>query len=145
MLQLTAEKERIINDHFKKVSEAYAKMEEAVDRAVKDSETSGSGDVSLLKVFKAAVKLKWEKSLKMDSKERLEFAKMEFDARKDAFNEIKDILKTSRESMLRDIDEQMEISRKAIAEIDEELKTEEDESERGELIRRKDEHTDRAV
>ena len=53
MLELTAEKERIINDHFKKVSEAYAKMEEDVNHAVKDSETSGSGDLSVLKLFKA--------------------------------------------------------------------------------------------
>ena len=81
----------------------------------------------------------------MDSKERLEFAKMEFDARRDAFNEIKEILRSGRESLLEDIDEQMEVSRKSIAEIDEQLKTVEDDSERGELIRRKDEQADRVV
>src|SRR5215216_1888091 len=142
MYKLTKEKERIVNDHFRKVLEAYAKMEEAVNRAVKDSEESGAGDVSVLKLFKAAVELKWERSLKMDSKERLEFAKKEFDARQDAFNEIKNILRTGRDSLLNDLDEQIEISRRAMVEIEEQLKTEEDDSKREGLIRTKDEHID---
>jgi hypothetical protein len=145
MYQLTMDKERILNEQVEKLTNAYTKMEDSVNRALKDSETSGSGDVSLLKVFKATVKLKWEKSLKMESKERLEFAKLEFDARRDAFNEIKEILKTSRESLIKDIDEQMEIARKAMEEIDKELKDVVDDAERKELIRTKEEHAARGT
>lgn len=143
MKKLRAEKKKIIDEHSKKLLKAYSKIEESINRAVKDSNTTGGGDLSLWEMFKAGVSLKWQKSLKMNSEDRLEFAKMEFDRSKNVFDVMKNVIGTGYESVIKDIDKQLKIYETEMAEIEKELKTDQGNSRHKELKRTKDKLADR--
>ena len=138
MRELTREKKRLIDDHYEKIMQAYNVMAKATENTLKDPEKVGKGNLSVLKIFRSAVEVKTKKSSKLDSDAKAEFAKLDYERSQEVFNEVKKVLRSGTDSLINDIDNQMEIIRKEIEEIDEELKTADVDTTR-ELLRRKDE------
>jgi hypothetical protein len=124
MLMLSGDKEKNIANHFMKLLESYAKMEEGVNQALTESVRIGAGDTSLLELFKTIVKLRWTSSLRPQSRETIDFVKSDFYTRQDAFNEIRNALGNRYGSFLKDIDKQLNIAGKAITAINAHFETE---------------------
>lgn len=89
-------------------------------------------DLGLLNSLKAMVQASSETSLGMDSHDRLEYSKLWFEQARFMVDTMKS--DPGYQSVMKDIDEQLELYRKEISQIDEELKNVENDETRRKLL-----------
>lgn len=127
-------KQEIIKKHEDKLREVNANILKLMTDSMRDKKTGAGGGVDLgfLESLKASLQFSSESTLGMDSHDRLEYSKMWFENAKFMVESLKN--DPGYQSLIKDIDEQLELYRKEINQIDEELKKVEDDSRRKELL-----------
>jgi len=138
MEKLIHTKERIVKEHEDKLMEVNAEILRLMNDSTKDKKTGAVGgvNVGIFESLKATVQRNSESSLDMESSDRLEYAKMWFENAKFMVESLKN--DPGFQSVINDIDEQLERYRKEINQIDEELKkVSNDDSRRNELMEKK--------
>lgn len=102
-----------------------------MSKQMKDKKINAGGEFGgFLNSLKVAANLSSESTLGMDSRDRLEYAKLWFQNAESVRMTISDDYK----SLLKDIDEQLNLVKEEIRQIDEELKSVEDEEQRDRLM-----------
>lgn len=120
-------------------------MAKTVDHTMRDSSNIAETDVSFLSTFKGIFKFDRKNSIGLSGQDKVQYIKMEYDARKDAFDEIKDILRSGRMSLVKDIDLQLELCRKEIEQIDRLINSTVDPQKREEYVRKRERDIDRNI
>jgi len=138
MEELIDKKDKLSATHAEIILESYERMGKTVENALKEHKTDVKGDANILSNIKAIFSFDRSATLGMTGAEKLEYAKMEYGSRKDAFDAIKEKLSSGQESVFKSIDEQLEIARRKIDEIDKKLDTETDSNKREELKKNRD-------
>lgn len=130
-------KEEIIKKHEDRLREVNADILKLMTNSIKDTKEGAGGgvNVGLLESLKASLQFNNESSLGMDGHDRLEYSKMWFENAKFMVESLKN--DPGYQSVIKDIDEQLELYRKEINQIDEELKKVGDDSRRKELMEEK--------
>ncbi|WP_148687068.1 hypothetical protein [Candidatus Nitrosocosmicus hydrocola] len=133
MRDLVKEKERIINQHMDRIVKTNEVIINKVDKSIKDKKFNAGGEVSgFFDNIKALANIMYESNSGMNGEQRLELAKMYFT---NAEN-IRQTLANNPhyDSLLRDIDDQIQMIKDEIKQIDIELKNVKDDEKRDELL-----------
>lgn len=138
MEMLTDDKEKIVSQHLEKMIEAHTRMLKLIDEAMRDATTTGSGNMNIFHQLKAALSFDKSRLLKVRPEDMLQYSKSWFETTQQNFNTIMEISKEDYSSLIRQIDEQFEIAKREIVQIDEHLTNVNDEK-RNWLQRKKDE------
>ena len=135
MGELGERKQKIVEAHQDRVDKVQSDILEHMTKSLIDKKSGGGGeiDLGLFKALKAKLDINKETSLGMDSADRLEYSKVAFDYLKYYIGTIQN--DPGYQSVLKDIDEQMERYRKELDQIEEELKIAQEEEDK-ELERR---------
>lgn len=131
MENLIQKKEEIVRQHTAKMGEINAKILQLLNEGIEDKKTGAGVKLDLVNLFKAQASFDRQSSTGMDSRDRLELSK-------GFFENAKMMVETLRadpgyQSLLEDIDAQLDLYRKEVEAIDHELKTVEDKKGRKEL------------
>ncbi len=127
-------KQEIFQKHEDKLKEVNAEILNLMINSIKDKNTKAgvNVDLGLLNSLKAMVQASSETSLGMDSHDRLEYSKLWFEQARFMVDTMKS--DPGYQSVMKDIDEQLELYRKEISQIDEELKNVENDETRRKLL-----------
>ncbi len=121
MLNLAGIRRDIIEKHQMRLDNIESEIRKLMDSSMRDKKTNINGGIVLgLLIPKANVQFSKEDSLGMESNDRLEYAKMWFEDLKATRESI--VNDPGYKSMMKDVDDQMELYRKELANIDEEIK-----------------------
>ena len=135
MRDLTAQKERIVTQHMNSITERNNEILTLMSKQMKDKKINAGGEFGgFLNSLKAAASLSSESTLGMDSRDRLEYAKLWF---QNAEN-VRMTISEDYRSLLKEIDEQLNLVKEEIRQIDEELKSVENEEQRDRLIKERE-------
>lgn len=138
-------KQEIFQKHEDKLKEVNIEILNLMTNSIKDKNAKAgvNVDLGLLNSLKAMVQASSETSLGMDSHDRLEYSKLWFEQARFMVETMKS--DPGYQSVMKDIDEQMELYRKEINQIDEELKNVDNDEQRKKLLEeRKEGWTKRA-
>ncbi|MGI0019192.1 MAG: hypothetical protein ACREAY_01835 [Nitrososphaera sp.] len=131
MENLIQKKEEIVRQHAAKMGEINARVLQLLNDGIGDKKTGAGVKLDLVNLFKAQATFDRHSSTGMDSSDRLELSK-------GFFENAKMMIETLRadpgyQSLLEDIDAQLELYRKEVEAIDQELRTVEGKKGRKEL------------
>jgi hypothetical protein len=149
MENLILRKEEIIKKHEDRLSEVNADILKLMTDSIKDKKAGAGGgagggvNVGLFESLKASLQFNSESSLGIEGHDRLEYSKMWFENAKFMVESLKN--DPGYQSVIKDIDEQLELYRKEINQIDEELMKVEDDSRRKKLMEEKQKGWKRAT
>gem|GEM_PF-4206225 len=136
MEDLITRKVRIIMEHQANLAKINHDILVLATDAMKDKKLGGKAKVEFLNLIKVGGGIEREESTGMESRDRLELARMYFQNAENTRNELsKDPLYAS---MLKDFDRLLESYKKELDEIDEELKHTEEEDKRARLLERRE-------
>ena len=136
MEDLIARKARIVMEHQANLAKINHDILALATNAIKDKRIGGKAKVEFLNLIKVGGGIEREESTGMESRDRLELARMYFQNADNTRNELsKDPLYAS---MLKDFDRLLESYRKELDEVDEELKHAEEEDKRAKLLERRE-------
>ncbi len=132
-------KQEIFQKHEEKLREVNAEILNLMTNSIKDKNAKAgvNVDLGLLNSLKAMVQASSETSLGMDSHDRLEYSKLWFEQARFMVDTMKS--DPGYQSVMKDIDEQLELYRKEISQIDEELKNVENDEKRRKMLEEKKE------
>ncbi|MDH5754330.1 MAG: hypothetical protein OEY95_03870 [Candidatus Bathyarchaeota archaeon] len=149
MRNLLAQKKEIVEKHLPKVMEIRIKANleilKLMTSALKDRKISAKVHMGILDKLKFGGQVGTDSSIEMDSEQRLEMVRMWFENAKASMDAIRDDVKLGYESYLKSIDEEMELCREEIRQIDKELKRVEEKDKRSKLLKERREHLKRAA
>jgi len=142
MEDLTKQKQEIVERYQSSIFAKRAKINEDIltlmDKALKDGQITAKVHVSILDKIKGGGEIQRSSQTNMDGAQQLELAKMYFMNIEFIMNTITNDLRISGyESLLKNIDDQIQLAMDEIKQIDEELKIVTDASERAKLQERK--------
>lgn len=121
MLNLAGIRRDIVVKHQTRLDDIESEIRKLIDSSMRDNKTNINGGIVLgLSISKVNVQFSKENSLGMESNDRLEYAKMWFEDLKATRESIAN--DPGYKSMMKDVDDQMELYRKELANIDEEIK-----------------------
>lgn len=138
-------KQEIYQKHEDKLKEVNSEILNLMTNSIKDKNAKAgvNVDLGLLNSLKVMLQASSETSLGMDSHDRLEYSKLWFEQARFMVDTMKS--DPGYQSVMKDIDEQLELYRKEISQIDEELKNVENDETRKKLLEeRKEGWTKRA-
>lgn len=142
MDDLLARKERIVEKHLRNAMEMRRKANleilELMTKALKDRKISAEVHLGILDKLKAGGQIGVDSSIGMDGQQRLEMVKMWFENAKAAMDAISNDAKLGYGSLLKSIDEQLQLYREELRQIDEELKKAEEEDKRDKLLKERE-------
>ncbi|MFZ2410116.1 MAG: hypothetical protein WAW23_00955 [Candidatus Methanoperedens sp.] len=145
MENLMVRKQEIYQKHEDKLKEVNSEILNLMTNSIKDKNAKAgvNVDLGLLNSLKVMLQASSETSLGMDSHDRLEYSKLWFEQARFMVDTMKS--DPGYQSVMKDIDEQLELYRKEISQIDEELKNVENDETRKKLLEeRKEGWTKRA-
>jgi hypothetical protein len=134
MENLMLRRQEVYQKHEDKIREVNAEILKLMTNSIKDKNAKAGVDVDigLLNSFKAMLQASSETNLGMDSHDRLEYSKLWFEQARFMIDTMKN--DPGYQSVMKDIDQQMELYRKEINQIDEELKNAENDEKRKKLL-----------
>jgi len=140
--KLIGDKERIVSQHLETLGKINNEILKLTSAATRDKKAGGRGRVGITGLFQALVGFNTDSSLEMDSRDRLEYARLWFQnaeaMRKTVAND------PGYASLMKDIDAQLSLYRQALAQIDQEMRDAKDEGERKRLGKKKEGYTEAA-
>jgi hypothetical protein len=144
MKDLLKLKGEIIAKHLPQIIEQKTKANEyllkLLTEAIKDKKLTASVGFGILNKINAQGQVGTESSTDMNGEQRLELAKLWFQNAQNSMNSLDSDIRASYDSYLKSIDEQMELLRKEIESIDEEIAKEQNQDLKSKL---KDERDNR--
>ena len=144
MKDLLKLKGEIIAKHLPQIIEQKTKANEnllkLMTEAIKDKKLSASIGFDILNKINAHGQVGTEASNDMNGEQRLELAKLWFQNAQNSMNSLDNDIRASYDSYIKSIDEQMELLRKEIESIDEEIAKEQNQEVKSKL---KDERDNR--
>ncbi len=134
MENLILRKQEIFQKHEDKLKEVNGEILKLMTDSIKDKNAKAgvNVDLGLLNSLKAMVEGSSETSLGMDSHDRLEYSKMWFEQARFMVDTMKN--DPGYQSVMNDIDGQLELYQKEISQIDEELKNVDNDEKRKKLL-----------
>lgn len=130
--ELEKRKQEIIDNHTQAMIEINNQLVQSIDNGLKDKSREGKFDLSAFDKIKALFHISFDKGLNMDSQQRLELAKLYFELQRNNISAIMTDRKEGYESLLKSINNDIEIAKKRLRQIEDELYTT-DKHERGNL------------
>lgn len=144
MKDLLKLKGEIIAKHLPQIIEQKTKANEnlmkLMTKAITDKKLSASIGFGILNKINAQGQVGTEASTELNGEQRLELAKLWFQNAQNSMNSLDKDIRASYDSYLKSIDEQLELLRKEIESIDEEIAKEQDQEAKSKL---KDERDNR--
>jgi prophage DNA circulation protein len=120
--ELEEKKEKIIENHKNRMIEINKELLKRIDEGLKERDTDLSADVGVLDQIKALFHVSTSKGLRMNSNQRLILAEMYFDLQKTNMEAIMADGREGYQSLLNDINTQIETARNELRQTREELK-----------------------
>jgi hypothetical protein len=120
--ELERKKEEIIENHKERMIQINEELLKRIDNGLKERETGADAGVNALGQLKALFHISTNKGLRMNSEQRIALAKMYFDIQKTTMDEIMNDGREGYHSLLTDVNEEIEIARDELRQIEEELK-----------------------
>ena len=134
MQDLIDQKKKIVEEHLPNLlqmkTKANLEILKLLTKTLKDRKISAKVHLGILDRLKVGGQIGSESSIELDSQQRLEMIRMWFENAEATLGSIKDLEKLGYESVLKTIDEQMQLYREEYRQINEELKKAEDEDKR---------------
>ena len=144
MKDLLKLKGEIIAKHLPQIIEQKTKANEnllkLMTKAITDKKLSANIGFDILKKINASGQIGTESSNDMNGEQRLEFAKLWFQNAQNSMNSLDNDIRASYGSYIKSIDEQMELLRKEIESIDEEIAKEQNQEVKSKLKNERDNH-----
>jgi hypothetical protein len=127
---LIDKKKEIVEDHFNKMIEANTNMLKLIDNAMRNSKIKAGGKVSFLNKLKGELAIDKSRILQIKPDDMPEYSKNWFRLVEDTFNMMKQSSDEEYASLNKEIDEQIEIAKKEIEDMQKELKNTENNEKR---------------
>lgn len=128
MEDLLSRKQRIVESHISTIARQNLDLMKLVDKAMKDKKLGANIDFGIFNKVKSMISLNKDEILGMNGDQRLEYSKMWSENAKSMLEIYKN--DPGYQSLLKDIDAQMELYREDLNRLNEELKKAEDEDTR---------------
>ena len=119
---LIKHKEEIINKHFENMKNALNTINKRIDDALKDNQKKAVVGADFLQALKVNISYDDNSTLGLTSSDKLQYAKMWFESKKEDVNTLKEISSDAQKSLLQTLDEQIEIGRQEVEKVEDILK-----------------------
>jgi hypothetical protein len=110
-----------MSDTNKRIDDFMKATNKRIDDALRDEQQKLGVDVGFLQTVKGNITYDHSSTLGMTSSDKLQYAKMWFESKKNDIDTLKEISTESQKSFLKTLDEQMEIGRKELDNMEKEI------------------------
>ena len=116
---LIKQKQQAIEDHFRNFVDTINNMNKRIDDALKDDQKKVTVGAEFLTTIKANVSIDISSTLGMSSSDKVQYAKLWFDAKQKDLDTLKEISTEAQKSFIETLDKQIEICRSEIGYMEE--------------------------